>query len=110
MQEAIRKTQLGGEEIINYLGRSGWYAAGAAVCEMVESVICDQHRVFPVCAYLDGEYGYKDIYLGVPVVLGKHGIERIIELELDDDDRERFEISKAEVNNSLQQMKKLLGL
>lgn len=62
---AIHRTQLGGEEIINYLGRSSWYAAGAAVCEMVEAVICDQRRVFTACAYLNGVYGYKDIYLGV---------------------------------------------
>lgn len=101
VQEAIRRTQLGGEEIINHLGRSGWYAAGAAVCEMVEAVICDQRRVFTACAFLQGEYGYNDIYLGVPVVLGKHGIERIIELDLDADDRVRFDISQNEVRKEL---------
>lgn len=108
VQEAIRRTQLGGEEIINHLGRSGWYAAGAAVCEMVESVICDQQRVFPVCAYLDGEYGCKDIYLGVPVVLGKNGVERIIELELDPDDKVRFDESQKEVRATLALMKSML--
>lgn len=101
VQEAIHRTQLGGEEIINYLGRSGWFAAGAAVCEMVEAVICDQRRVFTSCAYLTGEYGYKDIYLGVPVILGKNGVERIIELELDADDKVRFHDSKEEVNKTL---------
>lgn len=101
VQEAIHRTQLGGEEIINHLGRSGWYAAGAAVCEMVEAVICDQRRVFTACAFLQGEYGYNDIYLGVPVVLGKHGIERIIELDLDADDRVRFDISQKEVRKEL---------
>ena len=110
VQEAIHRTQLGGEEIINHLGRSGWYAAGAAVCEMVEAVICDQRRVFPACAYLNGEYGYKDIYLGVPVILGKNGVESVIELELDKDDQERFEVSKKEVENTLKQMKGLLGI
>ena len=105
VQEAIRRTQLGGEEIINHLGRSGWYAAGAAVCEMVEAIICDQRRVFTVCAYLDGEYGYSDIYLGVPVILGRHGIERVIELELDADDHERFDVSQQEVRNSLEILK-----
>lgn len=110
VQEAIHRTQLGGEEIINHLGRSGWYAAGAAVCEMVEAVICDQKRVFPVCAYLNGEYGYKDIYLGVPVVLGKNGIERVIELELDEEDKACFEISKNEVEKAIQMMKELLEL
>ena len=97
VQEAIHRTQLGGEEIINYLGRSGWYAAGAAVCEMVEAVICDQRRVFTACAYLNGEYGYNDIYLGVPVILGKNGVERVIELELDKEDEARLGESQREV-------------
>lgn len=101
VQEAIHRTQLGGEEIINHLGRSGWYAAGAAVCEMVESVICDQRRVFPVCAYLNGEYGCEDIYLGVPVILGKNGVEKIIELEFDPEDKERFDVSHQEVKTTL---------
>lgn len=102
VQEAIHRTQLGGEEIINHLGRSGWYAAGAAVCEMVESVICDQRRVFTACAFLNGEYGYYDIYLGVPVILGKSGVEQVIELDLDADDRERFGLSQNEVRRELE--------
>lgn len=108
VQEAIHRTQLGGEEIINYLGRSGWYAAGSAICEMIEAIVVDQRRVFPVCAYLNGEYGYKDIYLGVPVVLGSNGVEKVIELELDTDDKEHFEISKNEVSETLNLMKSLL--
>ncbi|MBQ9509447.1 MAG: malate dehydrogenase [Bacteroidales bacterium] len=90
VQEAIHRTQMGGEEIINHLGRSGWFAAGAAICEMVESIICDQRRVFPACAYLKGEYGLNDIYIGVPVILGANGVEKVIELELDEDDKIRF--------------------
>lgn len=108
VQEAIHRTQLGGEEIINHLGRSGWYAAGAAVCEMVESIICDQRRVFPACAYLKGEYGYNDIYLGVPVIIGKNGVERVIELELDPDDKERFDVSQKEVRSTLGLLKTVL--
>ncbi len=110
VQGAIQRTQLGGEEIINYLGRSGWFAAGAAVCEMVEAVICDQRRVFTACAYLNGEYGYKDIYLGVPVILGKNGVERVIELELDDDDKIRFHDSKIEVGKTLDILKNMVEL
>jgi len=110
VQEAIHRTQLGGEEIINYLGRSGWFAAGAAVCEMVEAVICDQRRVFTACAYLRGEYGYNDIYLGVPVILGKNGVERIIELELDADDKVRFHDSQIEVGNTLSVLKNMIEL
>lgn len=105
VQEAIHRTQLGGEEIINYLGRSGWFAAGAAVCEMVEAVICNQRRVFTACAYLKGEYGYEDIYLGVPVILGKNDVERVIELELDEEDKVRFEGSKNEVSKTLDLIK-----
>lgn len=105
VQAAIRRTQLGGEEIIEHLGRSGWHAAGAAVCEMVESVICNQRRVFTVSAYLKGQYGYDDIYLGVPVILGKNGVEKIIELELDLDDKERFEKSQRVVRETLALLK-----
>lgn len=101
VQEAIHRTQLGGEEIINYLGRSGWYAAGAAVCEMVEAIICDQRRVFTACAYLNGEYGYKDIYLGVPVILGRNGVEKVIELELDETDKIQLEQSHKKVMNQV---------
>ncbi len=106
VQEAIHRTQLGGEEIINHLGRSGWFAAGAAVCEMVESIICDQRRVFPACAYLKGEYGFEDIYLGVPVIIGKNGVERVIELELDADDAARFNDSEKEVRGNVEMLKK----
>ena len=105
VQEAIHRTQIGGEEIIGHLGRSGWYAAGAAVCELVESVICDQRRVFPACAYLKGEYGYEDICLGVPVIIGKNGVEKVIELELDSDDKEHFEVSQRVVRATLETMR-----
>lgn len=110
IQEAIHRTQLGGEELIKYLGRSAWFAAGAAVCEMVEAIICDQRRVFPACAYLNGEYGYEDIYLGVPTILGKNGVEKVIELELDDDDKQRFDVSQKEVRENLELMKQMMKL
>ena len=64
------------------MGTSAWYAPGAAAAQMVEAIIKDQKRIFPCCALLNGEYGLKDIYLGVPVKLGKNGIEQIIELKL----------------------------
>lgn len=84
LNEIIERTKFGGGEIVKLLGTSAWYAPGAAVAQMVEAVIRDQKRIFPVCAWLQGEYGMKDIYLGVPVVLGKNGIEKIIELDLND--------------------------
>ncbi|MFN5149280.1 MAG: malate dehydrogenase [Flavobacteriia bacterium] len=83
----IERTKFGGGEIVQLLGTSAWYAPGAAAAQMVEAVIRDQKRIFPVCAWLQGEYGMKDIYLGVPVVLGKNGIEKIIELDLNEDEK-----------------------
>ncbi|HYG50415.1 MAG TPA: malate dehydrogenase [Flavobacteriales bacterium] len=78
----IERTKTGGGEIVQLLGTSAWYAPGAAAAQMVEAIVRNQRRVFPVCALLNGEYGMKNIYLGVPVILGKNGIERIIELKL----------------------------
>lgn len=82
----IERTKKGGGEIVNLLGTSAWYAPGAAAAQMVEAIVRDQKRVFPVCAWLNGEYGLKNIYMGVPVVLGKGGIEKIIELKLNADE------------------------
>jgi malate dehydrogenase len=87
LDEIIERTKFGGGEIVKLLGTSAWYAPGAAAAQMVEAIVRDQKRIFPVCAWLNGEYGMKDIYLGVPVVLGKNGIEKIIELQLNDDEK-----------------------
>ncbi|MEY4604825.1 MAG: malate dehydrogenase [Bacteroidota bacterium] len=97
LNEIIERTKFGGGEIVKLLGTSAWYAPGAAAAQMVEAVIRDQKRVFPVCAWLQGEYGMKDIYLGVPVILGKNGIERIIELDLNSDERKLLEESAVAV-------------
>ena len=78
----VERTKKGGGELVSLMGTSAWYAPGAAAAQMVESILRDQKRIFPVCAWLQGEYGLKDIYLGVPVVLGSKGIEKIIELKL----------------------------
>ena len=80
----VERTKKGGGELVSLMGTSAWYAPGAAAAQMVESILRDQKRIFPVCAWLQGEYGLKDIYLGVPVVLGRKGIEKIIELKLND--------------------------
>jgi malate dehydrogenase len=87
LNEIIERTKFGGGEIVKLLGTSAWYAPGAAAAQMVEAIVRDQKRIFPVCAWLNGEYGLKDIYLGVPVILGKNGIEKIIELQLNDDEK-----------------------
>ncbi len=80
----VERTKKGGGELVNLMGTSAWYAPGAAAAQMVESIVRDQKRIFPVCTWLTGQYGLSDIYLGVPVVLGKNGIEKIIELKLND--------------------------
>jgi len=87
LEKIIDRTKKGGGEIVNLLGTSAWYAPGSAAAQMVEAIIKDQKRVFPVCALLNGEYGLKNIYLGVPVILGKGGIEKIIELQLNDEEK-----------------------
>ena len=87
LNDIIERTKFGGGEIVKLLCTSAWYAPGAAAAQMVEAVVRDQKRIFPVCAWLQGEYGFSDIYLGVPVVLGKNGIEKIIELQLDEAER-----------------------
>ena len=84
LNEIIERTKFGGGEIVKLLGTSAWYAPGAAAAQMVEAIVRDQRRIFPVCAWLQGEYGLSNIYLGVPVILGKNGIEKIIELDLND--------------------------
>lgn len=93
----IERTKVGGGEIVKLLGTSAWYAPGAAAAQMVEAIVRDQKRIFPVCAWLQGEYGMSDIYLGVPVKLGRNGIERIIELDLNADEKALLEDSATAV-------------
>ena len=95
----VNRTKKGGGEIVNLLGTSAWYAPGAAAAQMVEAIVRDQKRIFPVCAWLQGEYGLNDIYLGVPVKLGKNGIEKIIELQLNDDEKALLEESAGHVRD-----------
>ncbi len=98
----VERTKKGGGEIVNLLGTSAWYAPGAAAAQMVETIVKDEHRIFPVCSWLTGEYGLENIYLGVPVKLGKNGIEEIIELELNEDEMKLLRASAAHVKEVLQ--------
>lgn len=95
----VDRTKVGGGEIVKLLGTSAWYAPGAAAAQMVEAIVRDQRRVFPVCALLNGEYGMDGIYLGVPVILGKNGIEKIIELDLNEDERALLDESAGHVRS-----------
>ena len=98
----IDRTKKGGGEIVNLLGTSAWYAPGAAAAQMVEAVVRDQNRIFPTCAWLQGEYGLSDIYLGVPTKLGKNGIEQIIELKLNDEEKEMLYASANSVKEVME--------
>lgn len=93
----LERTKVGGGELVKLMGTSAWYAPGSAAAQMVESIVRDQRRIFPVCIKLEGEYGINDCYLGVPVVLGKNGIERVIELDLNKDEKALLESSRKAV-------------
>ncbi|MCT4615553.1 MAG: malate dehydrogenase [Marinifilaceae bacterium] len=95
----IERTKVGGGELVNLMGTSAWYAPGAAAAQMVEAIVRDQKRIFPVCTYLNGEYGFENIYLGVPVKLGKDGIEQIIELKLNEEESKMLEESATAVKS-----------
>lgn len=83
----VERTKKGGGELVGLMGTSAWYAPGAAAAQMVGSILRDENRIFPCCAWLEGQYGIKDMYLGVPVKLGQNGIEEIIELKLNEDEK-----------------------
>ena len=93
----IERTRSGGAELVNLLGTSAWYEPGAAVAQMVDSIMLDEKRVLPCTAYLEGEYGIDGLYMGVPVKLGPSGIEQIVELDLSDEERRALESSSAAV-------------
>lgn len=93
----IERTKKGGGEIVNLLGTSAWYAPGAAAAQMVESICKNEKRIYPCCAWLTGQYGLENIYLGVPVQLGKNGIEKIIELKLNEKETELLKSSAGHV-------------
>lgn len=103
----IERTKMGGGEIVKLLGTSAWYAPGAAAAQMVEAIVRDQKRIFPVCVKLDGEYGIDDCYLGVPVILGKNGIEKFIELKLNDEEKAMLESSRQHVKEVMAVLDKM---
>jgi malate dehydrogenase len=103
----LERTKVGGGELVKLMGTSAWYAPGSAAAQMVEAIVKDQRRVFPVCIKLDGEYGIKDCYLGVPVVLGKNGIEKIIELDLNPSEKAMLESSRVAVREVMDVLEKL---
>jgi malate dehydrogenase len=103
----IERTKFGGGELVKLMGTSAWYAPGAAAAQMVESILKNQRRVFPVCIKLDGEYGIDDCYLGVPVILGKNGVEKVLELDLNAEEKALLEVSRGHVKEVMAVLDKL---
>ncbi|MCA0986322.1 malate dehydrogenase [Guptibacillus algicola] len=98
LDEIVERTRKGGGEIVSLLGNgSAYYAPAASLVEMVEAILKDQRRVLPTIAYLEGEYGYDGLYLGVPTIIGGNGIEEIIELELKEDEKQQLDKSADSV-------------
>ena len=107
LEAIVQRTKKGGGELVKLMGTSAWYAPGAAAAQMAESIVKDQKRVFPVCVQLDGEYGINNCYLGVPVILGKNGIEKIIELDLNDDEMALLKTSEGHVREVMEVLDKM---
>ncbi|GAB5401179.1 MAG: malate dehydrogenase [Aureisphaera sp.] len=100
LNQVKEDTKVGGATLTKLLGTSAWYAPGAAVSGLVQAIACDQKKIFPCSTYLDGEYGLSDLCIGVPVVLGRNGIEEIVELELSDAERQHMTESAAGVSKT----------
>jgi malate dehydrogenase len=101
----VDRTRNGGAEIVNLLKTSAWYAPGAAAVEMVEAILKDKRKILPCAAFLNGEYGFKDLFVGVPVKLGRNGLEQIIEIELKDEEKAALRKSGDAVKELVDKLK-----
>jgi malate dehydrogenase len=100
LQQVVEDTKVGGATLTKLLGTSAWYAPGAAVSALVQAIACDQKKMFPCSVLLEGEYGLSDICIGVPVLLGKNGIEKIVEIKLSDAEKAKMQESAVGVRNT----------
>ncbi|HPF49997.1 MAG TPA: malate dehydrogenase [Draconibacterium sp.] len=98
----VDRTKKGGGELVNLMGTSAWYAPGSAAAQMVEAIVMDQKRIFPCCVKLEGEYGLNDMFVGVPVKLGKNGVEEVIEVKLNDDEMKLLNDSAKAVKSVME--------
>ena len=107
----VQRTRDGGAEIVNYLKQgSAFYAPGASIVQMVEAIVKDKRRILPAAAYLEGEYGIHDVYVGVPILLGAGGVEKIIEVELTPEEQAALQRSAAAVEELVQALPQLQTL
>jgi len=100
LNEVMEATKVGGATLTKMLGTSAWYAPGAAISSMVQAIACDQKKMFSCSALLEGEYDLNDISIGVPCIIGKNGIEKIVELELTDAEKSKIQDSAAAVKKT----------
>jgi len=100
MTQVVEDTKVGGATLTKLLGTSAWYAPGAAVSGLVQAIACDQKKMFPCSTFLEGEYGLSDLCIGVPVILGKNGIESIVEIALSDAEQAKMKESAAGVSKT----------
>ena len=110
LEEAVASTMVGGATLTKLIGTSAWYAPGAAASMMVESILHDQKKIVPCCCYLEGEYGQNDICIGVPAVIGRKGIEKIVKLDLTKEEAAKFEASAAAVRKTNQVLHEIKAL
>jgi malate dehydrogenase len=103
----IERTKVGGGELVKLMGTSAWYAPGSAAAQMVEAIVKNQRRILPVCIKLEGEYGIDNCYLGVPAILGINGIERVIELDLNSQEKALLETSRKHVKEVMEVLDKI---
>jgi malate dehydrogenase len=101
----VKRTRNGGAEIVGLLKTSAWYAPGASTVEMVEAILKDKRKILPCAALLQGEYGYNDLFVGVPVKLGRNGLEKIIEIELTADEKAALDHSANAVKELVDNLK-----
>ncbi|WP_106830805.1 malate dehydrogenase [Parabacteroides pacaensis] len=110
LQEVVNSTMVGGATLTKLLGTSAWYAPGAAGAFVVESIIRDQKKMIPSCVALEGEYGQEDICIGVPAIIGRNGVEKVVELDLTAEEKELFEKSAAAVRKTNSVLKEINAL
>lgn len=101
IDQIVKRTRTGGGEVISLMKSSAYYAPASSLAEMVKAVLLDERRILPVISYLDGEYGERDIYVGVPAIVGGRGIEKVLEVDFTDAEREQFKRSVASVRDPL---------
>ncbi len=107
IEEIVERTKGAGGEIVDLMGTSAWYAPGAAAAEMTEAILKDNKRILPCAAYCDGEYGLDDLFIGVPVKLGAGGVEEVIEVDLDADEKAQLKTSAGHVHSNLDDLQRL---